>query len=376
MRLLALLLVALPLLGAGTAQEEGERLEQIRLELDEQRRALKDMDSQQRSVVDSLGLLDESMARLMEEIARVQSEFDGIQARIHDLELKAGLDEKALVDARARLQARLRALYVAGEGGLARALLGAEGFEELAIRRRFLQELAEQDGKLVERVLRIEESVRDRREELRRAAQEAAQMSASLEAQRALLSTARVERQEAITRLGNEKELVRRRAKELEQRRAELSAFLLKLVEEENRRVLSAPRRGKGILKTGLSWPVQGSVIRRYGVIKEKDTGAEMVCNGIELRAELGTPVVASADGRVAHVGWMRGFGRVVILDHGEGHHTISAHLSDASVRGGDEVTKNQVIGFVGDTESANGALLYFELRENGRPIDPARYFR
>lgn len=358
------------------AKEQGQRLEQIRVELDQRRAAMKDLDNQQRSLVESLGELDETLAGLADDAERAHKRLEALRGELVTLEARTGIDEKELAAARERLEARLRALYVAGEGGTARALLGAEGFAELALRRRFLQQLAENDSKLVAEVARIEASVRNQRERLRLAAQEARFTADQIGEQRALLLAARDERQAAIGRISTERELALRAARELEQKRAELSRFLRELVEEQNRRSLHQPVRRTGILRSGLQWPVGGTLIRKFGVVKDRETKAEIVSNGLEIRADAGTPVGAVADGHVVHVGWMRGFGRVVIIDHGEGHHTISAHLSKPAVARGDEVRRGQTVGFVGDTESTNGPKLYFELRENGRPRDPSPYLR
>ena len=357
-------------------EEEAKRLEDMRGELEGKREALKDLDNQQRSLVGSMGELDESIARITDESEVANPKLDDLKAELRNLEAKAFVDERALGDARARLQARMRALYVGGEGGTARALLGAEGFEELALRRRFLQKLTDNDGKLVDDVARTERAVRDRRERLRQATEEAAFTARQIEEQRALIEATRGERQAAIARITSEKSLAKRQEKELEDKHQQLAALVERLVEEAHRRNVAQPLLTKGILAKGrLPWPVEGTVIRKFGVVVDKDK-AEMVSNGIEIRAEMNTPVAAVADGKVVHVGWLRGFGRVVIVDHGEGHHTISAHLSKPLVNRGDEVKRGQTIGLVGDTESFSGPMLYFELRENGRPRNPSPYLK
>ena len=370
---------ALTLSAAGpSADEESKKLDELRAELDSRREAIKDLDNEQRSLVQSMGELDESMARLSDESDRAKKKLDDLQTELAALEARASVDEKALAGARARLEARLRALYVGGEGGVARAMLGAEGFEELALRRRFLQSLTDNDGKLVGEVARIERSVRDRKERVRQATEEAAFTAKQIEEQRALIEATKDERKAAIARITSEKSLAARQEKELEDQHQQLAMLVAKLVEEAHRRPLAAPVGGRrGILARGkLPKPVEGTLIRKFGILVDKDSGAENVSNGVELRADVGAPVAAVADGRVVHVGWMRGFGRVVIIDHGEGHHTISAHLSKPLVNRGDDVKKGQTIGLVGDTESMNGPKLYFELRENGRPRDPWPYLK
>ena len=78
------------------------------------------------------------------------------------------------------------------------------------------------------------------------------------------------------------------------------------------------------------------------------------------------------ADGIVRFAGWFRGYGRIVIIDHGEGFHTISGHLDEIHVTVGTPVQDGESLGTVGETGSLGGPSLYFELRRDGEPIDPA----
>ena len=360
---------------AATVASEKARLDGIAAEIAARIDALKDLDNQQRSLTNSLGELDESLARLADDAERARQRHDALVAELAGLEVNTGLDEAALGVARRRLEARLRVLYVAGEGGAVRALLGAESFAELALRRRFLRELADSDAKLVGEVARIEGSLATKRARLRAAAVDAEQARRQIDDQRTLISATREERSAALARIGSERTLTERQERELEQHRAAVASLIGRLAEESVRRPI-VPARPRGRLGRGLPWPTEGLVIRKYGVVVEQDTKAEIVSNGIEIRADEGAPVQAVADGRVAFVGWLRGFGRLVIIDHGSGTHSLSGHLSKVAVAVGDEVRRGQTIGFVGDTESSNGPKLYFELRENGRPRDPAPLLR
>ncbi|OGQ26756.1 MAG: hypothetical protein A2138_23480 [Deltaproteobacteria bacterium RBG_16_71_12] len=360
---------------APTVATEKARLDAIAAEIEARVTALKDLDNQERSLTNSLGELDESLARLADEAERAKARHDALAAELGALAQDTGLDERALADAHRRLEARLRVLYLTGEGGAVRALLGAEGFEELALRRRFLRELAESDAKLVAEVARIEGSLADKRARLRAAAVDAEQVRRQIDEQRSLIAATREERGAALARIASERKLTQRQQRELEQRRAAVASLIGRLAEESVRRAI-VPARPRGRLGRNLPWPAEGMVIRRYGIVVEKDSKAEVVSNGIEIRADQGAPVQAVADGRVAFVGWLRGFGRLVIVDHGGGVHSLSGHLAKAAVAVGDEVRRGQTIAFVGDTESTNGPKLYFELRENGRPRDPTPLLR
>ena len=92
---------------------------------------------------------------------------------------------------------------------------------------------------------------------------------------------------------------------------------------------------------------------------------------GIDLTADQGTKVMSSADGKVAFAGKQRGFGKIVIIDHGGGVQTYYAHLSRIKTGKGKKVDRGQTIGLVGKTGNATGAHLHFEVRLDGRPVDP-----
>jgi septal ring factor EnvC (AmiA/AmiB activator) len=346
----------------------------VRAELQARQAALGDLATRERSLVDGLGALDESLAQLHDELYAAEQRLRALTTEIATLQRVNGRDEHELRALQLRLKARLRQLAVDGEGGAARALLGAEGFTELALRRRLLRQLADNDSRLVGDVRRVEATVAQQRVELRARAEEAAATRQLIADQTALVTVTRDERARTLERVRGERAVIGRAAKELAARHRGLQALLSSLAAEPRPR---APAGRRGMLREGLPWPVaEGVIIRDFGSTVDPTTGAEVVSNGLELRSAAGTDVYAVADGRVVHTGWLRGFGRVVILDHEEGHHTLSAHLQRATVGVGDVVARGQVIGVVGDTESHNGPKLYFELRERGRPRDPAPFLK
>ena len=95
------------------------------------------------------------------------------------------------------------------------------------------------------------------------------------------------------------------------------------------------------------------------------------VQKGVDIAARRGEEVLAVAPGRVVHAGWFKGYGNLVIVDHGEGFHTLVAHLASMTAAAGEDVEAGATLGTVGDTGSLKGAYLYFEIREHGKPLDP-----
>ncbi len=98
--------------------------------------------------------------------------------------------------------------------------------------------------------------------------------------------------------------------------------------------------------------------------------------NGITVRAPYGAPIRAVADGHVLYAGWFRGYGRILIVDHGDGYYTLVAHASEILRRVGDPVHGGEEIARVGDSGSLEGPIVYFEIRREGRPLDPKEWIR
>lgn len=374
----ALLLLVLSLLvssaslaqGAGIKDARAE-LESLKQSLDEKRAALQDLDNKERSLIVALGELDETLAALEDEHRAARKREDERRALLERATAELARDEERLAEVQARLRKRLRALYVLGEGGGVRALIGAESFEDLSYRRRLLETLAKNDVVLVEEHARARQRVEERRALHAALLAEAQEAARRIEEERELLALTREERAAAIARIDAEKELHVRAVKEIVERQKELGALVHKVSRGRGHRAARS-----GVLKDGLAWPVRGTLIRRFGTIREKGTGARITSNGLHIRAPLGTPVTAAAEGTVVHVGWLRGFGRIVIVDHGEGHHTLHAHLGRTVVESGQMVAKGETLALVGETESLNGPKLYFELRSNGRAVDPEPFLR
>jgi murein DD-endopeptidase MepM/ murein hydrolase activator NlpD len=104
--------------------------------------------------------------------------------------------------------------------------------------------------------------------------------------------------------------------------------------------------------------------------------GTETLRTGIDIEAPEGTPIRAVAAGGVAYRGWLKGYGNLLVLDHGDGYYTLYAHASQILVDEGDQVKGGELIGRVGETGSVEGPRLHFEVRYQSRAEDPQLWLR
>ncbi|OGW22431.1 MAG: hypothetical protein A3K09_05925 [Nitrospinae bacterium RIFCSPLOWO2_12_FULL_47_7] len=128
----------------------------------------------------------------------------------------------------------------------------------------------------------------------------------------------------------------------------------------------------KGLLEL----PVHGAILNRVGKRKDSNYESYIVYNGINIKTPKGTPVRVIYDGKVLFAGNLEGYGKMVIVGHGEQFHSLYAHLDEIITAVGKQVRSEQIIAKSGDTGSLVGDSLYFELRRMGKPIEPTGWFR
>ncbi len=121
-------------------------------------------------------------------------------------------------------------------------------------------------------------------------------------------------------------------------------------------------------------WPVTGRLMGGFGVRTDPFSGEGAYHTGVDISAPSGTPVQATADGRVEFSGFYHGYGRVVIIDHGNNYQTYYAHLSRADVLEGQEIRRGETLGAVGSTGRATGPHLHYEVRIGDAPVNPYRF--
>lgn len=127
-----------------------------------------------------------------------------------------------------------------------------------------------------------------------------------------------------------------------------------------------------GKLKGRLPWPLRGAIIDHYG----RRRVGNLRWQGVLIAAKEGQPVRAVSYGRVAFADWLRGYGMLLIIDHGDGYMTLYGHNQTLYKEVGDWVEAGDVIATAGVSGGDNTSALYFEIRRNGKPTDPSKWCR
>jgi len=129
-------------------------------------------------------------------------------------------------------------------------------------------------------------------------------------------------------------------------------------------------RTYKGLLKK----PVKGKIVSLFGKFKNTQYKVLNFRSGIEIQTERGEPIQAVYAGKILYADWFKGYGNMIIIDHGENYYTVYAHIEETFKTAGDVVETGEVMATVGDTGSITGSKLYFEVRHHGKPLDPMQW--
>ncbi len=340
--------------------------------VDQLRRGAQDREQRARSLLQEaevslagLEAVDRRLAETRRELKALQRRSRAAEQGVTEARAELERSDAELAHLRGELEARLIALYKFDAAGGRASVLRAQDVQQAMFTVHGLARVAEQDAVLFERY-RASRSER----ESRRAGAEAAFLELE-STRRALSGQEELARQESVERR-NLVSLLRARAARESRAALELREAALRLEQalRELPRSSTGPS-GHGLVRGRVPRPVPGAIRQGFGRQLDPEFRTQTVRNGIEIQARRGSPVRAVGDGRVLFAGWFRGYGQVVILDHGQAKITVSGYLDEVQVEAGEPVAGGQVIGLVGDTGSLGSPGLYFELRDAGKPVDP-----
>lgn len=338
----------------------------------ELRREAGELAARERSLLGDLRALELARALRAAELERAEAESGAAEAAVIVAEARAATLLRDVTAARPQVAARLRRLYTRGRFDAGLQWLAASSVRDAARTARMLSTLAARDERLIAAFERDAEALRLERAALEARAAEAARLRAASQAARDEAARAAAVHARRLGEVAAQRDLAERFAHELGEAQATLQATLATTPGSAASSQLVLPLRP---FRGALDWPAPGTVARAFGRARDARFGTAIVRNGIEIGLPEGQPVRAIHEGRVAFADAFIGFGRLVIVDHGQSALSLYGHLGETAVRRGDRVEAGTVVGTAGRSP-AGAPALYFELRIDGRPVDPLQWLK
>lgn len=311
--------------------------------------------------VDSVeGLMDAKAS----EIKQMKKQLAEAEAKKVELEAQKGELEATCVKQQDNLAQRARTIYMEGDLGYADVLLGAGSLSEMIDRLYYIQTICRHDEDLITDSKASQTLVASKLNDIAAAIASISDIKSQLQNQFEELDTLRGEKMTIMDAIDKDINLYKKHIAEWE---------------AENKRMAELARASQRSASgyKGKAWtskflkPCSGEITSGFGYRVHPIFGVRKMHTGVDIANQTGTPVKAAGDGKVIETGRERGYGNMILIDHGKGRATLYGHLSEIDCKAGQLVKAGDVIGKVGSTGFATGPHLHFEVRINGDPVDP-----
>lgn len=347
-----------------------ERAKQLKEYIQKERPRFERRETLKRDVVEELDHLNADQNRVRERIVGIAQNQQELTMALDNLSIEFQKQKDEEAAQKKRLFLLLKIVHKIKQDGVLRFIVNGDNLGNLAGRIRILYHTLKSHSlitaQLQERANRLaasEKKVSTARQELQRLLDE-------LKEQEWLLSSFLEKKQKVLRAINQKQSYYYTALKEYKVVSAQVAALFNNF--ESMRDTEEGLFPGHGSLPLPLEF---GKVVKSFGREVSERFHTVTYQKGIEIEAEHNTPVMAVMPGVVEYEGWVKGLGNVVILHHGGGFDSLSAHLFKTVKEKGAKVEQGEMIGYVGDTGTSEKPSLYFEIRENEKAVDPLLYF-
>ena len=366
-------------------QAEQRKLQQTQKQLKEERERAAAARARETSILADLEEIERRLSAKQRDVARLDTRIKKAQSDVVMYRGEISKLERQRAGQVNALAGRLRVMYrVHSQGGALPVILSGEDPVTRAVAVRHLASLAALDARMIQEYRVTSDRLADRKGKEEAQQQELAGLHEDAKREQAEVDREVAKRRVILAKVRDERAYHERMVGELTEASHRLEAFIRELQAKQRRLAkipppkggIEPPAVGFGALRGRLPWPTEGKIVTGFGAQVHPRFGTRTFRNGVDIEAAVGREVLAVHGGHVIYTGWFKGYGNLIIVDHGNEYYTLYAHIAEIEAKEGDDVRQGQRIGTVGDTGSLAGPRLYFEVRYQGKPQDPEQWLR
>jgi septal ring factor EnvC (AmiA/AmiB activator) len=349
-----------------------EEFKKIQERIQEQKKKLAETLLRESSVLNELDNVNIKLSKVEADLRKYLKILRQTEAEIEAVNREIEATRKSLDKQKDWLARKLRIMQRYGYAGdMVMILMSAEDISQTMRVWKYLEDLTRYEHEILASYRANLKALDEKSEKLRLLKAELAKNTEKVKAKESEIGDSKREKEFILSSVRNERASQQKMLAELK----EASQRLLELIRESSK-TDTYEAKGFGRLKGSLPWPSEGKVAIRYGSQKDPQFDTPVFRNGIHIQTDASADARAVYAGKVIFAEWFKGFGQLVIVNHGSGYHTLYGNLSEIFSRVGDIIKENQVIGKVGTSGILNAPGLYFEIRYNGKPLDPIQWLK
>jgi len=332
---------------------------------------LADAEEDRSSLEQQLSGLEQEIGRLTRERRELRQQAREQQQRLAKLGKEETELTRVLESQRDSLKKQIRAAWMEGDAPAVKVLLNEIDPDKIARTMTYYEYLSRDTIDRLEAFAANLRQLKETQKQVKAGRMRLAELEENVADRQQKLSSSKKEREQTLAALKTDISNRLSEREELEEDRKRLE----KLLREVEEAIANIPTPNEsdpfGSLKNKLPWPAEGKVVRNFG---DSYASGKLKHNGLLINTAEEGDVKAVHYGRVVFANWLRGFGLITILDHGDGYMTLYGHSSSLFTSPGDWVEAGEAIAQAGRTGGTNDPAVYFEVRHNGKPDNPRRW--
>jgi septal ring factor EnvC (AmiA/AmiB activator)/cell division protein FtsX len=384
----ALISILIGLIGFSEAKEdlsvinkhidsEKKELKRLEREINEKRKEKNALNKKEASVLSTLETIDYRVKTLQTDASSIENKIKKKESEIGYLSTALGVLDESIAERSDLIAKRVRTLYQEGSNGLLKVLVPSSNYSAFLKRLHYIKTIAEKETEILSLFEEEQLQLTTKTNQLDNMKQQLVEEREPLVVKLSEIGKEKNRKYQLLSRVRNEKSYYEKAITELDESSRQLKSLIAKL--ETDRRKFKEPDlplTNFSKVKGRLAWPNDGSVVSLFGRQKHPKFDTYVFRKGIEIETSKGENVRAIHEGSIIYADWFKGYGMMVIVNHGENFYSVYGYLTKLFVSVGDKMTKNHPIGTVGDTGISEGNRLYFEIRHEGDPMDPLTWLQ
>jgi septal ring factor EnvC (AmiA/AmiB activator) len=354
---------------AATPQEEYKK---IQSEISKHKKKLEKTKKREYSVLADLEQTNRQLNIVGSELRKYRKRLRNTESTISKVEAEISINKSNIEKHRKWINTKLRAMQKYGSApDVAMLFLSTDDISQMMRKVKYLQRITVYEHEVLNSYKENLEDLHEKEGQLMRLKAELMRNKEKVRAEELSLAENKRNKELLLASVKKEKSSYTKMLKELK----DASKKLLEMIREAEK-VDTFSAKGFSKLKGRLPWPLEGKVAIPYGSQRDPQFNTPIFRSGTYIESDHDDFAKAVYNGKVVFAEWFKGYGQLVIVNHGEGYHTLYGSLSEIFAKVGDIIKVKQVIGRVGNSGILNAPSLYFELRYKGKPLDPLQWLK
>ena len=357
----------------------------LKLELKQLRSKIKTAESRERSTANRLSSIDKEISLTGKLIQSLKYEEEKARKTIYQLKNDILENENKLETLRTRYKQRVLKSYKKGRLTDLQKVFSSTTWRQAIYRTHYLKVISDIEKQLTKKIEKLLVDISRQKIELEVVLRDNLNLKREKQTQITSYRNMRIDREKELNRIRNDKKALTSYVSEKEAGIQQLEKIIKRVLEDKARfeRELRI-RQQQETLKTKsfkalrgqLPWPADGRVISKFGRQWNPKLKTTTENPGIDIKGKPGSSIRTVLGGVVTTITYIRGYGTTIIVDHGGGFYTVYSHVTNIQTNVDSQVRNGDVIAYMGDTGSINGAKLHFEIWGKGQKLDPEKWLR